>query len=388
MMRSPGSFAVAVRGPKGGIMLRESPWETSSFTRKLSKTPFLRGCVVLAESMHNGISALNWSASIAAPEDEKLSSGGTVATMVFAFALAIGLFTVLPHAVTGGLGWLLGVASMTDGQSLPFHLVDGVVKLAVFVGYIVGISLLPEVRRLFAYHGAEHKAVHAFENGAPLTVEGARDFPVLHKRCGTAFLILVLLISVVVFSLVFPFVPRFSEHLWLNHAVFIAIKIPLVFPIAGLAYEVLKLGSKGGAAGAAAAVLVKPGLWVQHLTTREPDDSQLEVALAALRKVLWREQQGGGVVTAGAVETFADFGGLVAALAPSLPSPSGEGKALASASGEGKALASASGEGKALASASGEGKALASASGEGKALASATAAGLAPLSVLTESSDV
>jgi uncharacterized protein YqhQ len=314
MMRSPGSFAVAVRNPKGGLTLRESPWESSAFTRRLSKTPFLRGCVVLAESMHNGISALNWSASIAAPEDEKLSSGGTAAAMGLAFLLAVALFTVLPHAVTGGLGWLLGVASMADGQSLPFHLVDGVVKLAIFVGYIAGISLLPDVRRLFAYHGAEHKAVHAFEAGAPLTVEGARDFPVLHKRCGTAFLILVLLISVVVFSLVFPFVPPISDKLWLNHALFILIKIPLVFPVAGLAYEVLKLGSKGGAAGALASVLVRPGLWVQHLTTREPDDQQLEVALAALRKVLWREKQGQALAGTGAVEGFAGFGEFTAAL--------------------------------------------------------------------------
>ena len=323
-MRSPHSFTVAVRRLDGRIVVRESRWVSLSDRFRFLKWPMFRGSIVLLESLHNGISALTWSANIAeqgeAMKDEPEQSGlespshkdtpsrepATVEsdkpaglpapalwlTIGVAFLMAIGLFALLPHLLT----WLIGLAvdseSLQGGQSIWFHLVDGAVKMVILVGYMVAISLLPDVKRLFQYHGAEHRSIHAYEARMDLTVPNAQGFSTIHERCGTAFLLLVLLAAVLVFSVVFPFIPLPTESVLLNHVIFVGIKIPLLFPIGGIAYEILRLGGKYPD-HPVLRFLIGPGLLLQRITTKPPDEGQVEVAIISILKTLWRERVGG-----------------------------------------------------------------------------------------------
>ncbi len=328
-MRSPQSFTVAVRRADGRIVVRESRWVSLSDKFKIFKWPLLRGSVVLLESLHNGISALTWSANVAEqgekmkakaeaaetdpsepgarrPDSESVTSTSTEdaevpeglpapalwATIGLAAVMAIGLFALLPHLLTWLIGLAAGSESLQGGQSLGFHLVDGAVKMAILVGYMAAISLLPDVKRLFQYHGAEHRSIHAYENDRELTVENAQSFSRIHERCGTAFLLLVLLVAVLIFSVIFPFVPLPTESALLNHVIFVGIKIPLLFPIGGVAYEVLRLGGKYPK-NPILRTLIGPGLALQRITTRVPDDDQVEVAIISILKTLWRERVGG-----------------------------------------------------------------------------------------------
>jgi len=310
MMRSPHSFTVAVRRGDGRIVVRESRWVSLSDRFKFFKWPFLRGSVVLLESLHNGISALTWSAGIAeqslstesepgacrpATESDKpegLPAPALWVTIGLAMVLAIGLFALLPHLLTWLIGLTVDSESLQGGQSLAFHLVDGVVKMVILVGYMAAISLLPDVKRLFQYHGAEHRSIHAYEFGRELNVENAQEFSRIHERCGTAFLLLVLLVAVLIFSVVFPFIPAPTESALLNHVIFVGIKIPLLFPIGGVAYEVLRLGGKYPR-NRLLRILIGPGLALQRITTRVPDDGEVEVAIVSILKTLWRERVGG-----------------------------------------------------------------------------------------------
>jgi uncharacterized protein YqhQ len=194
----------------------------------------------------------------------------------------------VPHLAAWGLGEVFGF----DASSFEFHAVDGIIKLALLVGYMAAISLMDDVRRVFQYHGAEHKAIFTYEQGLPLTVENARKQTRFHPRCGTSFLLIVIGVSVVIFSalLTFPIV----AHTGLDHLAKILIKIPLMFPVAGVAYELIKLAGKKCETSALARALSAPGMWLQKITTREPDDAQLEIALLSIRKTLWREAQGDG----------------------------------------------------------------------------------------------
>ena len=193
--------------------------------------------------------------------------------------------------------WLGGVlvGRELDVEDFLFHLIVGGVKLTVFVGYIALISLMKDVRRVFMFHGAEHQSIYTYEARQELIVENARTHTPLHPRCGTTFLIMVIGISILVFSLVFPFVIMLigkpTGTGWLDQIIYIGIKLPLLFPIAGLAYEVQRLVSRYMDRWWAKA-LAWPGMLVQRMTTRPPTDDQLEVALASLRKALWREDVG------------------------------------------------------------------------------------------------
>lgn len=321
MMRSPNALAVAVRRKGGAIVIREAPWKPLLGNWRFLRWPFLRGAVVLLESLQNGISALNFSARIAM-EDEAHQAGDTApvkeqgdlaiwGTVAFALALGVGLFIALPHlAVWLGsrlMGHSLGV------QDVSFHAIAGLVKLCVFVVYIGLISLMADVRRVFMYHGAEHVSIYAFEAGQPLEVAYAKRHPPMHPRCGTTFLIMVIGLSIVVFALAFPLI------VWLigaptgvgllDQGIYILIKLPLLFPIAGLAYEFQRLTSRFLDRWWARA-LAWPGMFVQRLTTRPPTDDQIEVALASLHKVLWRERVGAGAADE-SVQTFPDFASLV-----------------------------------------------------------------------------
>jgi len=292
MMRAPRTFTVVVRRPDGQLAVREDRWYSPMEKWPLLKKPLLRGSVVLYEALFNGIQALMFSAQEAlGEEEEKLGPWTLAGTIAFALGGAILLFVVVPHVATLGVGMLFGAD--LGVRSLWFHVIDGVIKVGIFVGYILAISLMQDIRRVFQYHGAEHKSIHVYEKGEDLTVENARKYPTLHKRCGTAFLLLVLVLSIFLFSAVFPLLPKdlFDNRIATN-ALYIGIKILLLLPIAGMSYEIIRIGDKVNNPLLNAVLL--PGLWLQKLTTREPSDDQIEVALIALKRTLEKEEIWGG----------------------------------------------------------------------------------------------
>ncbi|MFH1091401.1 MAG: DUF1385 domain-containing protein [Pseudomonadota bacterium] len=286
MMRSPGALAVAVRKQNGEVAVKEAPWRSLSAKYKFLTWPFLRGVVVLIESLYNGIEALAYSANQAMEEetDEKMGTFTLTMTIIVSLGFAVLLFVVAPHY----LSLLFGRWGPVDYnvKSLAFHAVDGVLKLAVFIAYIWLISLIKDIKRVFQYHGAEHMSIYAYEAGRELTVENAREFSTLHPRCGTAFLIVVLLISILFFSLVFPFIaPRGPDQGWAVHLFYVGLKLLMMLPIAGAAYEMNRWASRHMDRWLPK-LAVLPGMWVQKFTTREPSDDQIEIALIALKKTL------------------------------------------------------------------------------------------------------
>jgi uncharacterized protein YqhQ len=277
MMKAPRRLCVAVQ--KGaGILVKNEPFLPLSSRLPLLGWPLVRGPVVLGETLVQGMKALSFSAQQALEEEgEEMGSVALLLTILVAVAGGLGLFVALPHLLSLWLGSHRGF----DEQTLAFHLVDGGIKVALFVAYIWVISLMGEVRRVFEYHGAEHKSIYCFEAGQELSVANARSFSRLHPRCGTAFLLVVLVISIFIFAGVLPLLPSLSASPWLNQAGLIGLKIVLMLPIAGLSYEVIRYAGKKGGGGFWGALLW-PGLQLQRLTTREPSDQQIAVALAAL----------------------------------------------------------------------------------------------------------
>ncbi|MER3456649.1 MAG: DUF1385 domain-containing protein [candidate division GAL15 bacterium] len=269
MIRGPHWVGTAVRRRDGGIseevlyrpsLLVRSPW---------ARLPVVRGVAVLWEALTVGTRALVYSASQAVEEErgQPLSGREAVYSLGLGVALALGLFFVLPTVLVRWVdpGW----------AALSSNLVEGLVRAGVLVLYVGAVGLLPEVRRVFMYHGAEHKVVNAWERGVPLVVEEVQKQSRFHPRCGTSFLLVVVLVAVAVFSLLG------KPPLWER----VASRVLLVPLIAGLAYEVVRAGARS----CWFRPLVVPGIWLQHLTTREPDPHQVEVALRALRAVLERE---------------------------------------------------------------------------------------------------
>jgi uncharacterized protein YqhQ len=208
--------------------------------------------------------------------------GMVAVSLIFGMALFVGA----PHLAAWGLGSMLGF----DASTVTFHAVDGLIKLTILIGYMAAISMVPDVRRVFQYHGAEHKAIFTYEAGLSLTVDNARTQTRFHPRCGTSFLLIVIMVSVVLFAALLSF--PLAESSVVDHLLKILIKIPLMFPVAGLAYEFIKLAGKHCETSSIARVLSTPGMWLQRITTKEPDDAQLEIALISIRKTLWREAQG------------------------------------------------------------------------------------------------
>jgi uncharacterized protein YqhQ len=293
MMRSPKSFVVAVRRPDGTIAVREQDWNTLWPTLKFLRWPLVRGAVVLLESMHNGFSALKFSADQALPADEpaiassgksNISSTALLAVATVSMAL---LFIAAPHLLTYGLCYLLG--GSIDTTRPLFHVIDGVFRIAILVGYMLAISRTKEMARVFQYHGAEHKAIWAYESGGPLTVERAQTFTTLHPRCGTSFLFVVVMVAVLLHVALIPLVPRLHANALVNQLLLVLIKLPLAFPIAGLAYELQRISAKPNCPRPIQ-WLVQPGIWMQNITTREPSDDQMEIAVVALERALAREE--------------------------------------------------------------------------------------------------
>jgi len=275
MMRSLSGYAVAVRQPDGGIAIREDKLMAVTKKYPLLRFPVLRGSVVLIHSLILGIRALNFSASVSSEGEEgepELTDWAIFTTMAFAFLLGIGLFVLAPLGLTNLIKHYL----LPEMGNFVYNVIDGVIRAIVFFAYILLISLMEDIRRLFMYHGAEHKTVYTFEAGEELSVENAKGKSTLHPRCGTSFLLFVMAVSIVVFSLIpstAPFAIKFAARVVL---------LPL---IAGIAYEMIRFSARHLDKGWCRA-LIAPGLWLQRVTTKEPDETQLEIAIVALEHAL------------------------------------------------------------------------------------------------------
>ncbi len=269
MMRGPDSRAVAVRRPDSTIVIDEQPVHSITNKYKILKWPLLRGVIVLFESLVMGMQALSYSANQAMEgEEEELTSRDIIITMGIAFALAIFLFVVIPTGTTHYLTrWVPG--------SLAQNLVEGLIRIGVFLLYVVSISFMADIRRVFQYHGAEHKVINAYEAGEELSVDTVQRYSTFHPRCGTSFLLIVMVVSILMFALLG------EQVLWWR----ILSRILLLPVVAGVSYELLKLSAKYEGSVLFKAIIA-PGKALQGLTTREPDDSQVEVAISALGAVL------------------------------------------------------------------------------------------------------
>lgn len=283
MMKSPCAWTVAVRNPQGAIVVKR---EELGEGANILKRPIIRGVVGLFQAMSLGIKALNYSAEVSLEEekvekDTKLSRFFTISLSIL---LAMGLFFVLPLYMTKLLGHVI---SAVEQSSLVFNFVDGLVRIGVFIFYIFAISLLKDIRRVFEYHGAEHKVIHAFEAGIELTPENTRRFSTLHPRCGTSFLLIVMVMSIFIFS----FIPNY----WLFGDKLLSrlILIPL---IAGLSYEFIRF-SANFSDNPFVKFLIMPGLLLQKITTRPPSDEQVEVAIKALKEAIDTGERGVSCVT-------------------------------------------------------------------------------------------
>ncbi|MCL5962740.1 MAG: DUF1385 domain-containing protein [Chloroflexi bacterium] len=273
MMRGQKEMAVAVRDPSGNIVVHSEVLTGAIYTSKWAKLPLIRGCVMMWDTLILGTRTLLFSARVAAAEEDAEEAAEVTPThlwltMGFALAMAVGLFFLLPVA-------LVGFTDRFISNPLASNLIEKVIRLTLIVGYIGGVGFVPDVRRVFAYHGAEHKAVNALEDGAPLEVDVVDKYSTAHPRCGTSFLLIVVIVSFVVFSLL----GRPSMEVRLIS------RIVLIPVIAGIAYEFIRFGGAHHRNPIVKALLT-PGLALQRLTTREPSPDQVEVAIVALKRVL------------------------------------------------------------------------------------------------------
>ena len=266
MMRAPEAWAVAVRRPDGVIEAKSNELPAATSRSKVAKWPLIRGVFVLIESLTLGFKALSWSAEKAGDEGEQVTRTQVIWTMVIAVVLAIGLFILVPVLSANFL------KGFFDHSSFAFVVIDGLIRIALVVGYIWLIGRSSEIQRVFQYHGAEHKTIHAYENGDPLDVVSIQKYSPRHPRCGTSFIIIVAMVAFFVFMLLAPL-----PLIWQ-----IISRIILIPVIAGISYEVLK-----AAAGHQwLAWASTPGMWIQAITTKEPSDDQVEVAVTSLLAAL------------------------------------------------------------------------------------------------------
>ncbi|MPZ53424.1 MAG: DUF1385 domain-containing protein [Acidimicrobiia bacterium] len=272
MMRAPTGWAVAVRTPEGDIDAQSHELPRLSSRSVWARVPLIRGVMVLVESLTLGYKALSWSAVKAGGEEEKpITKGEIVGSMAIALIFGLGLFLLLPVLVSG---WLVG-----EESSLLFNATEGLLRLVIFVAYIWAIGRSKEIKRVFEYHGAEHMSIHAYEAGEPLSVESVSRHRPEHPRCGTSFLLLVVLLSILVFS--FLGTPDWP--------ILISSRILGVPVIAGISYEILRFSGLSGQEWLAG-IIAAPGLWLQRLTTGVPEDDQIEVAITSLLSALEDEQ--------------------------------------------------------------------------------------------------
>ncbi len=285
MMRGQNGIAVAVRKPNGDIALKNEPFQPITKRIKWLNVPVFRGALLLIETMYIGIKALNFSGDIAMEEEKKkneaagkqqsqtLNNIWMAMSIVFALGIGMAVFFYIPLLLTEMLHLESGIL---------FNLVDGVIRLVFFLSYIYIISRWKEIRRVFEYHGAEHKSIHAFENQKELIPESARSFTTLHPRCGTSFLLIVMVVSILVFMFL-------GKPTTVGQRL---LRLAFVPVIGGISYELIKLSAKAYS-NRFFRIFIIPGLWLQKITTVEPDDSQLEVAMVALKCAIGQEPKAG-----------------------------------------------------------------------------------------------
>ncbi len=351
MMRAPKSFAVVVRRADGSLHVRERAMV--DVPRGVRGWPLIRGVATLVESLRMGSEALRFSVEQAeadaeaaarrapplnvlgvlglvlaallnddggggtrpAPSEANKGKGG--AGGILMLAIAVGFFVALPQLAAAGINRLLGLGLPV--QSAGFQAITGVLKLGIVVGYMVAIRRIPEIRRVFQYHGAEHKTISTYEAGEALTVTNARAKTTLHPRCGTTFLVMVAIVSIVMFTLLGALLPRIATgSAVLDNVLFFAAKLPFLPVLVAVTFELQRVFARYFTTGPLR-VLLLPGFWVQKITTAEPDDTQLEVALASLRDTLFRTvsreaaQAARDEATATDDVRFADYEALVCA---------------------------------------------------------------------------
>jgi uncharacterized protein YqhQ len=296
MMRAPGRIATAVRRSNGQIIVKKKEYQSLGERYKMFKLPLLRGAVGLIEMMFIGIETLNFSAEVALHDAEEaerakgngkaaapkkqLSNAKFVLTVMFSLVVGIAIFFITPLVVTTSL-------FDVEQQPLLFNLTSGAIRITILIGYLVAISFMKDVKRLFEYHGAEHKAVFTFESQADLAAEVAKQFTRFHPRCGTSFVLIVMLVSVLFFALVDTFL-----ILWLGElSLFVRLltHVPLIPFIGGVSYEFIRWSAKRRTT-AIGKILVAPGLWLQRITTNEPTLDEIEVAVVALKCALGVEE--------------------------------------------------------------------------------------------------
>jgi uncharacterized protein YqhQ len=290
MMRAPGCMSIAVRKPDGSIAVTEGPMRSKLAGSKTWKLPFVRGVATLVESMSLGYRALRFSAEQQLTEEERKGMSGSGGGAIFlSTAIAILVFMAAPQGGAALLTHLLGID--LDPTDWRFHALTGGFKLLIVTGYLLLISQMSDVKRVFQYHGAEHKTIYTYEQGLPLTVENVRAQSTLHPRCGTTFLIVVVFVSVIVGSLVTPlFIPA-DLNKYAAQGATLAIRLALLPFIAAISYELQRLSARYCTVGPLR-VLLWPGFLFQKITTREPDDKQIEIAITAMQTAMWREKVG------------------------------------------------------------------------------------------------
>ncbi len=352
MMRSPGSMSIVCRRRAGELVVRERPMPAPP-KGGMRSWPLVRGVVTVVESVKMGSQALRWSASLyeedlanedaAGPKSKPGGPAGKAGTVASALALgvvalltrepdepggspeddgskkgrglagilpivfAVGLFVAAPQLGAEGINKLfkLGLEVTSPG----FQAITGAAKLLIVVGYLLGIRQIAEVRRVFQYHGAEHKTISTYEARQDLVVANARKMTTMHPRCGTTFLVMVALVSIVVFTCVGAFLPTIPGPRWMQSVGFFLMKLPFLPVVAAVTFEIQRVFARYCTTGPLRALLW-PGFLVQKITTAEPDDDQLEVALASLRATLWREEAIGAAARPD--RTFADYQELLA----------------------------------------------------------------------------
>ncbi len=295
MMRAPERWAVAVRRPDGVIEAIRHELPRLSSRSRAARIPFLRGVMVLVESLSLGFRALSWSAQRSGEEEEELSRRAVIGTMVVAVAFAVGLFIIAPAFAADALKRFVG------DSGFAFVVLDGLIRIVLVVGYIWLISKAKEIQRVFEYHGAEHMTIHAYEAGDPLTIDAIEAYSPRHPRCGTSFIMIVALVAFFVFLALAPL-----AFVWQ-----IVVRLVMIPVIAGASYEVLKAAAnKPWMAWAS-----RPGMWLQAITTSQPTPDQIEVAVASLLAALTDEERAEvdlrGAVAAGALAVEYDPDGTI-----------------------------------------------------------------------------
>ena len=274
MIKSPKFVSIGLRLPNNKIKVKVDKYVSLTEKNKLLKLPFIRGIIILIEMLYIGMKYLIYSSNEQDDEEESLSMFSIITTILISLLFALLIFKAVPLFMTTIIGNLFTI------NNLIFNLIDGILRIFMFIIYIILISKMDDVKTLFAYHGAEHATISCYENNKKLTVENVSKFSTLHSRCGTSFLVITLFISILIFSIV-PFnMPYWQLFIY---------RLPLVFPIAGVSYEILKFSSKFSKYWFFRQV-TKPGLLVQKITTKKPNKKQIEVAIETLKALLKKEK--------------------------------------------------------------------------------------------------